>query len=100
MKGELSVNWDEPAFRQLRAIFEYIQQDSIKNAEKVVKEISAIAESLSNHPERYPLDKNKDNNDGSYRAFEKYKYRIAYRVLPTEVRILRVRSGRQEPLCF
>jgi hypothetical protein len=31
---------------------------------------------LPQNPEKYPLDKFKTNNDGTWRAFEKYHYRI------------------------
>lgn len=59
-----------------------------------------MARSLSVHPFRYPPDKNKDDNDGSYRAFVKHKYRVAYRVSENEIRILRIRSEKQEPLSY
>jgi len=49
------------------------------------------------HPECYGPDKYKLNNDDTYRAFEKHRYRIAYRVLDTEIRILRVRHTSMEP---
>ena len=53
--------------------------------------------SLSLHPEKNPLDKYKLNNDGTYRAFEKHHYRVVYRVLPTEIKIINVRHIRVEP---
>jgi plasmid stabilization system protein ParE len=97
-KHPLPVQWDEVARLQLKKAFEYIRTDSVQNAEKVRRDILQLTRSLSEHAERYPLDKNKDNNDGTYRAVEKHKYRIAYRVLPDKVRIVRVRNTKQEPL--
>ncbi len=52
---------------------------------------------LSTNPERFALDKYKNKNDGSYRYFELYRYRIAYRIYESHIRILRVRSTDQEP---
>ena len=45
----------------------------------------------------YKADKLKTNNDGSYRAFELYRYRIAYRFIEKEIRIFRVRHTSREP---
>jgi plasmid stabilization system protein ParE len=100
MVGITKVVWDEPARNQLRSAFEYIRQDSLANAQKVRDDIITATRALSKFPERYPLDKNKDDNDGTYRAFEKHKYRIAYRVLPGVIKILRVRNTRQEPMGY
>ena len=50
------------------------------------------------YPEKFPLDKYKINNDGSYRAFEKHRYRVAYRVLETEIKIITIRHTSMEPI--
>ena len=55
---------------------------------------------LDVNPERFGLDKYKKNNDGTYRYFEIYRYRIAFRIYKTYIRILRVRSTDQEPLVY
>jgi len=96
------VTWDEPARIQLKRIYEYIRKDSLQNAQKVKSEIIKIANSLSENPERFPLDKNKDDNDGTFRVFTKYKYRVAYTILQDQnaIVILRVRSEKQEPLQY
>ena len=94
------VKLDDEARIQLKRIYEYIRKDSLQNAQKVKSEIIKTAKSLSINPERFPLDKNKNDNDGSYRAFIKYKYRVAYRILDDEIKIFRVRSEKQEPLHY
>jgi len=38
------------------------------------------------------------DNDGSFRAFEKYNYRVTYKVKETEIIIARVRHISREPL--
>mgnify|MGYP000533413668 FL=1 len=50
------------------------------------------------NPEIYPLDKYRKNNNGTIRAFEVYSYRIAYQITKSEIRILRVRHTKREPL--
>ena len=92
------VSWDKPAYASLQKIFEYIRQDSLTNADKVRKEILKITSSLADHPERYSPDKFKKNNPGNYRAFEKYSYRVTYKHTEKEIKILRIRHVKQEPL--
>jgi plasmid stabilization system protein ParE len=99
-KKKYKIIWDEPARVQLKKIHEYISRDSLQNAQKVKAEIIKITKSLHQNPDRFPPDKYKDNNDGSYRAFNKYKYRVAYVIFENEIIILRVRSEKQEPLSY
>lgn len=72
------VSWDKVALVQFNKAIEYIAEDSVQNAEKVRKDILQKIEELPSLAEKYPLDKYKVNNDGNYRAFELYHYRIAY----------------------
>jgi len=92
------VNWDKAALKQLGAVCNYIRKDSLKNAQKVRKDIFVAALALAAHPEKYPLDKYKLNNNGTFRAFEKHRLRIAYCVFQNEVRIISVRHTSMEPL--
>ena len=91
------VVWDKPAYTSLQKAYSYIKKDSLANAEKVRKEILKIAHSLADHPEKYPPDKFKENNPGNYRAFEKFSYRVAYKVMQKQIIILRVCHVKQEP---
>jgi plasmid stabilization system protein ParE len=77
--------WSKVAAKQFEVAIKYIAADSIQNAEKVRKEILEKIERLILHPEIYSPDRYKTNNDGSYRAFELHRYRIAYRVLENEI---------------
>ncbi len=94
------IKWDLQAREELKRIVVYIGKDSAQNAQKVKEEIIDIIRSLPQHPLRFPPDKFKDDNDGTYRAFVKHKYRIAYRVEDAAILILRVRSDKQEPLPY
>lgn len=75
----------------------YIAESSIQNAEKVGTEIISQIEELPAHPEKYPLDKYKQENDGNYRSFESHRLRVAYYVGTEIIRILRVRHTSREP---
>jgi plasmid stabilization system protein ParE len=98
--GKRKVIWNDEAKIQLKKAYEYIYQDSPQNARKVRNDIAAIAKKLSDNPGFYTLDKYKLENDGSYRAFEKHRYRISYRVLDTEIRILVMRHTSMEPVTY
>ena len=91
------ILWSDEASLQLKAAYEFIKKDSVQNAEKVRDEIVAITRTLAKYPSKYSPDKYKLSNDGSYRAFEKHRYRVAYRVLKNEIRILRIRHTSLEP---
>lgn len=98
MVAKKKVVWSAEARQQLKSAYEFIIQESPKNAQKVRADIVAIIRELPSHPERYAPDKYRVNNDGSYRAFEKHKHRIAYRIREGEIRILRVRHTKRNPL--
>ena len=51
---------------------------------------------LLKYPENYSPDKYKINNDNSFRAFELHHYRISYRYVKDEVRIIRIRHTKNE----
>lgn len=97
MTRKLKIVWSSLARQHLKEAYEYIKKDSVQNARKVRADITAIVKSLPNHPGKYAPDKLKRSNDGSFRVFEKHKYRIVYRVLDDEIRILRVRHVKREP---
>lgn len=92
------VVWDIKAKEHLQNIYLYIKKNSISSAQKVKKEILTIVRKLPQNPEIFPPDRFKQDNPGNYRAFEKHNYRIAYKLTDTEIRILRIRHTKQEPL--
>jgi len=53
--------------------------------------MTRIADQLPTQPEMFPPDKFKRNNDGTWRAFEKFHYRISYLITAKEIRIVRMR---------
>lgn len=94
------VIWSKTAKIQLQKAFNYIDQDSPQNAEKIIAEIIDLTISLQAHPEAYPRDKYKKNNNGNYRAFEVYHYRISYSIVNDDIHILRMRHTSMSPLIY
>ena len=94
------ISWNKLALIQFNKAIEFIAEDSIQNAEKVRVDILQKIEEIPSLPEKYPPDKYKLDNNGNYRAFELYHYRIAYYIAPLEIRILRVRHTSREPLSY
>ena len=92
--------WTPQAIAELKKAFEYISQDSPQNANNVIDEIITLADKLPEQPEMFPPDKYKKANDGSWRAFEKYHYRISYRITKKDIRIIRMRHTSRSPLQY
>ena len=91
------VIWPKIVQNQLAEAIEYILKDSTQNAEKVRKDILASTHKLEVNPEMYPLDKYRKNNDGTFRAYVLYRYRISYRITEKQIIIVRVRHTKRIP---
>jgi plasmid stabilization system protein ParE len=91
------ISWDKKATNQLAKAISYIRERSPRAANEVKKEILQKIDELSIRPEIHPLDKYKLNNDGTYRAFEIYRYRISYLVKKEEVIVARIRHTSMKP---
>ncbi|MBO9154926.1 type II toxin-antitoxin system RelE/ParE family toxin [Chitinophaga sp. GCM10012297] len=92
--------WTPKASVELNKAFKYINQDSPANARKVISTILDIADKIALQPEMFPVDKYKKNNDGTWRAFEKYRYRISYHITKDVIHIIRMRHTSQSPLHY
>jgi len=92
--------WSKRAIAELRKAYLYIQMDSVQNAEIVRDDIVDQTIDLCNYPTKFPPDKFKKNNDGTWRAFEKHHFRVSYRIMPNEIRIVRLRHTSRSPISF
>lgn len=92
--------WSNAAKKQLRKVYQYIYKDSPQNAAIVRDKIIDLSIQLCNNPEKNPPDKYKQLNDGSYRAFEIYHYRISYRIINDVIRIVRLRHTSRSPIRY
>jgi plasmid stabilization system protein ParE len=95
---KLKVVWSEDSLFQLKNSLKYLKDESPKSASKVKSILLKTAKELSKTPEVYALDRFRKDNDGSFRSFEKYSYRVTYQVKETQILILRVRHTSREPL--
>lgn len=100
MVGKLKIIIDNEAKNALRRSYDYIKKDSLSNAQKVRKKILSSIKALIKNPEQYAPDKYRIGNDGSYRAFEVNKYRITYHINASEIRIIRIRHTKMNPLVY
>ncbi len=100
MVKKRKVIWPDISKQQLREAYNYIKKDSLKNAEKVRKAIVASTMGLCDQPNMHKTDKYKNDNDGTFRAYEIFHYRVAYQVTEMEIIIIRVRHTSMEPLKY
>ncbi|MEQ9297159.1 MAG: type II toxin-antitoxin system RelE/ParE family toxin [Cyclobacteriaceae bacterium] len=89
--------WNKRPTTFLSAALKHISLESFINAEKVEASILSHLDQCIDNPQRFPKDKFKNNNSGEFRAFETHGFRVAYKFTNAEVRILRIRSVKQEP---
>jgi len=79
------VVWSNSAKAELKKAYDYIALDSSENAIMVRDTLIDLTIELPKHPKKYPTDKFKKDNDGTWRAFEMYHYRISYRILEDQI---------------
>jgi plasmid stabilization system protein ParE len=96
VKDQYEVVWSKRSMQNMHAAYKYISKDSQTNAKKVLKDILKTKEKAIHNPEIYPIDKYKENNDGTYSAFEKHKYRVSYRIKKRVILVLRVRHTKMK----
>lgn len=97
---KIPVIWDLEARIYLKQIIKYIRKESEQGAKNVKLAVLKSVKLLSENPEIFEEDRFKVSNDGSYRAFTVYSYRITYRITTENIRIIRVRHTSQEPLGY
>jgi plasmid stabilization system protein ParE len=93
------IIWSEDALLQLEDIHFYIffESKSIRIADKVIETIFDSTEILISKPEIYELDEQRKPNDGTFRAYYVYNYKISFRITNQEIQILRVRHTSRKP---
>ncbi len=93
--------WSKRATKSFEKILDFIEKDSIQNAEKVAFEVLKKVKYAITHPEYYRRDKYKiGNTKGSFRAFEIYGIRVSFYFDEKVVRIIRTRHTKQKPLKY
>ena len=97
---QFRIKWNRRALRQFDDAISYIEKESPAAAEKVKLDILMEIDTLVKHPRKYNPDKYKIKNDSSFRAFELHHYRISYRHIGSDIRIIRVRHTKMNPLAY
>jgi plasmid stabilization system protein ParE len=98
VKKPFKIVWNNDAVVSFQEIIAYIKKDSKQGAEKVKTEILNSVSLLASNPEIFEIDKLKTNNDGSFRAFVKFHYRVSYQIEDKSILILSIRHTSREPL--
>lgn len=93
------IVWSIDALEQLEDIHFYIffESKSIGIADKVTETIFDSTDVLKTSPDVYELDSQKQKNDGSFRAYFVYNYKISYRISINEIQILRIKHSARKP---
>lgn len=101
MVNKRTLVWDKIALTHLKEIYDYLKtENNLLYAKEVKDTILKTTKELLEQPNLYEQDRFKLDNDGSFRAFEKFKYRIAYKITEKQIRILRVRHTSREPIKY
>lgn len=94
---KIPVIWTENSKIQLQKIYFNIAMDSIFQADRVFEKLIESTADLSEYPLKYPPDKYKTDNEGNYRAYELYHFRISYKITDEAIYVVRIRSTYQNP---
>lgn len=92
------IVWRKKALEEFADIISYIAERSERGASIVEQSILNKITPLPTNPEMYAADELKSDNDGSYRAFTVFHYRVSYKIDSDRIYILRVRHTSREPL--
>jgi plasmid stabilization system protein ParE len=99
MVDNLELVWDKEALGHFKDIYNFHKKaDNLTYANEVKNAILIATQDLLKNPFIFEQDRFKFDNDSSFRAFEKFKYRVAYKITDKQIRILRVRHTSREPI--
>ena len=97
----MRIKWNKVAVKQLLDAIKFIEETGFQSyAEELEGNILSKIRNLSVNPILYPIDKFRKNNNGSYHAFGVDNYRISYRIMKEEIRIVRVRHTSRKPIKY
>ncbi len=96
---EKEIIWTKTSQNQLENIYFYLLEEtkSFEIADKVIDSLVVSVEILKTNCEIYETDEMRVPLDESYRAFEKFSYRISYKIELDKIYIIRVRHTSRNP---
>jgi plasmid stabilization system protein ParE len=99
-KEAAEIIWHREANKNFKKIIDYLSEESVSTAQIVSNAILEEIGKLALNPNSKPPDRFKKNNDGIFRAFQVYSYRISYYTDEKIIYVLRIRHVNREPLEF
>ena len=96
-RKEFDIFWDSLALAELDRELHYLQKRSVDAPRIVTDGILEKINTIKTDPYICEADRLKLKNDGTYRAFIVFRYRISYRILKDAIHILRIRHTSREP---
>ena len=96
-KTNFQIKWSQKALFDFISILNYIEIDSPINAKRVKTRINNIIKKIPFNTKMFREDELKENNDGSFRVFNKDNIRVSYKIEPKEILIIRIMHSKQEP---
>ncbi|MFY8109255.1 MAG: type II toxin-antitoxin system RelE/ParE family toxin [Bacteroidia bacterium] len=94
------VKWDDLALKSFIDILNYIKLKSPQNANLLKTRILNLIKNLPANPEMYRVDELKNDNDGSFRVFNRDSIRVSYKIETSIIIITRVKHSSQEPISY
>lgn len=98
VKKKIKIEWSDEASTHFYELLGYLYSESDRAISVVGNAILDGVKKLAIHATAHPLDRFKKHNDGNYRAFIVYSYRISYYIDGAIIYILRIRHTSREPL--
>lgn len=94
----LQIVWTNHSKHSLQSIYAYIASDSVRDADRVDKEIQALGNSLWNFPYKCPECPELPTKNHMYRkAIYAGTYKIIYKILKQEIWVLDIFHGKRSP---
>lgn len=98
VKKRMKIIWDVEVKKSLRNIYNYIKdRESIEVAQKVRNEISSLAKSLNDFPEKFEREHHLEDEPGYYRYKVIWSYKIIYEVTEEAIYILDIFHTSRDP---
>ena len=86
----MKIYWSPLAVERLEEIYDYISNESVSSAQKLIEKIFAKVESLTDNSERGRIVPESNRKD--IRELFEGEYRIIYRLEPKKLFILTIRN--------
>lgn len=98
VKAKYEIVWDLEAREYFKTAIQYIKKESPQGAKTVRLEILKTVKSIATTPYIFETDRFRKDNDGSFRAFTAFHFRITYWINGNIIQVIRMRHTSQEPL--